>query len=463
MKGLRRTEEGAEATQHLTQFSLDARGVQLLDKSAAAAGNAAGGAQRAYSALTNEEDLDEAGDDAMRGTPSALRTAGANSKKAIDKGKKLASPKRDAKSAGKPGRGVRGAGGGTRGQVRTRNIAATTRKPVQAAKNTARVGTTASKTAITASRAAAAVANIARAVIASVTTTLTSSPILIIVAITVGVVVLIISIVGWLIPGVQQEQGRTDNGNYPVGVEPGPWGGHSNGFIPQEALAEIPWAPGSYLRSDAVAALVAMNEEFKAEFGYNLGISDAYRDFAGQVEAERIYGDGAAEPGTSNHGWALAVDFGTGIASFNTPQYRWMKDNAPEFGWRHPAWAEPDGRLPEPWHWEFWGWEGASGGGETGSAKEYALQALGGDTLQFQCLERLWTGESNWNPHAENPSSGAYGIPQALPPEKMVTAGSDWRDNAITQVKWGLTYISDRYGTPCDAWAFWQSKNPHWY
>lgn len=103
--------------------------------------------------------------------------------------------------------------------------------------------------------------------------------------------------------------------------------------------------------------------------------------------------------------------------------------------------------------------------GDAGStdAKDYAKQALGGNTLQFQCLERLWNGESNWNPHATNPSSGAYGIPQALPATKLATAGADWRDNAVTQVKWGLSYIGERYGTPCDAWAFWQSNNPHWY
>ncbi|WP_331716370.1 D-alanyl-D-alanine carboxypeptidase family protein [Microbacterium sp. TPU 3598] len=236
---------------------------------------------------------------------------------------------------------------------------------------------------------------------------------------------------------------------------------------PEEELTEIPWRPGKYLRSDAVASLIALNEEFKAEFGYNLGISDAYRDFAGQVEAKQKYGKGADTPGKSNHGWALAVDFGTGIASFGTPQYRWMKEHAADFGWRHPAWAEPGARLPEPWHWEFWGWAAPGAdlavGGAPSDAKEFARKALGGDSLQYGCLERLWTGESNWNPLAKNPSSGAYGIPQALPAEKLATAGADWLTNGVTQVKWGLTYIKDRYGTPCDAWSFWQSNNPHWY
>lgn len=80
---------------------------------------------------------------------------------------------------------------------------------------------------------------------------------------------------------------------------------------------------------------------------------------------------------------------------------------------------------------------------------------------QFDCLDRLWTRESNWNPRADNPSSSAYGIPQALPGSKMATAGPDWQTNPITQIKWGLGYIEGRYGTPCSAWA--HSEDRGWY
>jgi hypothetical protein len=76
-------------------------------------------------------------------------------------------------------------------------------------------------------------------------------------------------------------------------------------------------------------------------------------------------------------------------------------------------------------------------------------------------LDQLWTHESHWDPTASNPSSGAFGIPQALPGAKMASAGSDWETNAATQIAWGLSYISARYGTPCDAWSFWQNNN--WY
>jgi len=80
---------------------------------------------------------------------------------------------------------------------------------------------------------------------------------------------------------------------------------------------------------------------------------------------------------------------------------------------------------------------------------------------QFSCLDSLYMSESGWNIHADNPSSSAYGIPQALPGSKMASAGPDWEHNAATQIKWGLEYIKSSYGTPCGAWSFKQGHN--WY
>ena len=77
------------------------------------------------------------------------------------------------------------------------------------------------------------------------------------------------------------------------------------------------------------------------------------------------------------------------------------------------------------------------------------------------CLDSVWTHESNWPIDAYNPSSGAYGIPQAAPGSKMGSVGSDWRTNPATQISWGLSYIAVRYGSPCAAWSFWQSHL--WY
>ena len=80
---------------------------------------------------------------------------------------------------------------------------------------------------------------------------------------------------------------------------------------------------------------------------------------------------------------------------------------------------------------------------------------------QFGCLDSLWAKESGWRWQANNSGSGAYGIPQALPGSKMASFGSDWATNPVTQIKWGLQYISARYGDPCSAWA--QSRASNWY
>lgn len=80
---------------------------------------------------------------------------------------------------------------------------------------------------------------------------------------------------------------------------------------------------------------------------------------------------------------------------------------------------------------------------------------------QMVCLDKLWTKESGWNHKASNPSTGAYGIPQALPGSKMGSIADDWQTNPATQIKWGLGYIEDRYETPCKAWAYMQDVG--WY
>ncbi|MEX3103431.1 lytic transglycosylase domain-containing protein [Streptomyces sp. V2] len=80
---------------------------------------------------------------------------------------------------------------------------------------------------------------------------------------------------------------------------------------------------------------------------------------------------------------------------------------------------------------------------------------------QWQCFSNIVDHESSWNYRAVNASSGAYGLFQALPGSKMSSVGSDWQTNPATQIKWGLNYMNERYGSPCDAWSFWQANN--WY
>lgn len=86
-------------------------------------------------------------------------------------------------------------------------------------------------------------------------------------------------------------------------------------------------------------------------------------------------------------------------------------------------------------------------------AKNILLNEYGFNENEYNCLNSLWTKESNWNYKARNRSSGAHGIPQALPAIKMNVIATDWRTNPVTQIRWGLRYISIRYETPCKAWA----------
>lgn len=106
----------------------------------------------------------------------------------------------------------------------------------------------------------------------------------------------------------------------------------------------------------------------------------------------------------------------------------------------------------------------AAGTPDPGTAKAIAydmVAARGWGESEYDCLVALWTKESHWNVYAHNKSSGAYGIPQALPGSKMASAGEDWATNPVTQITWGLGYIGGRYGTPCGAWGHSQAKN--WY
>jgi Transglycosylase SLT domain len=94
-------------------------------------------------------------------------------------------------------------------------------------------------------------------------------------------------------------------------------------------------------------------------------------------------------------------------------------------------------------------------------AREILRNKYGYGDDQFSCFDNIIMRESMWNVHATNPSSGAYGIPQALPGSKMASVASDWRTNPATQIIWGINYMDDRYGSPCEAWVF---KRAHgWY
>jgi cell wall-associated NlpC family hydrolase len=149
---------------------------------------------------------------------------------------------------------------------------------------------------------------------------------------------------------------RTDDGLVwrcgGVELPSGIWGGYPNGFIPAAALCSV--GIGAHmLRCDAAQGLVAMSAAYMSAFGQPICLTDSYRTFEQQV---RLYGAKpalAAVPGTSNHGWGLAVDVCGGAQSFGTPEYGWLAANAGRFGWTNPPWARPGRGREEPWHWEY--------------------------------------------------------------------------------------------------------------
>ena len=103
-------------------------------------------------------------------------------------------------------------------------------------------------------------------------------------------------------------------------------------------------------------------------------------------------------------------------------------------------------------------------GGQKGEYQKYALSLFpdyGWSEKELEPLINLWNRESRWNPNAHNRSSGAHGIPQSLPASKMASEGSDYYTNGNTQIRWGLKYIAGRYGSPSQAWAFFQSHNSY--
>jgi hypothetical protein len=125
------------------------------------------------------------------------------------------------------------------------------------------------------------------------------------------------------------------------------------------------------------------------------------------------------------------------------------RQKALEAGEPGSAWVPADGSIATP--------------AEAQAFAASQMGAYGWDNGQFGCLVQLWIGESGWRANALNESSGAYGIPQSLPADKMGSVGSDYLTNAGTQIIWGMNYISDRYGSPCSALSDWNARDPHWY
>jgi hypothetical protein len=130
-------------------------------------------------------------------------------------------------------------------------------------------------------------------------------------------------------------------------------GSYANGFLPPEMLCPLATASGQQLAAQAAAAFDRLSQLHKQTVGTFLCVTDSYRSYPEQVAVFASKPTLAATPGRSQHGWGLAVDLCGGVERFGTAEFAWMSENAPAFGFEHPAWAEPGGSKPEPWHWEF--------------------------------------------------------------------------------------------------------------
>jgi len=140
--------------------------------------------------------------------------------------------------------------------------------------------------------------------------------------------------------------------------------GFQNGKLPDSVLCALPFASGHRLRCDAAAAAVLLNNAFQARFGRAIPVTDSYRTLESQVRLSITKPTLAARPGTSQHGWGLALDLGSPISTGKSAEYYWLRENGPQFGWDNPTWARLTGSKPEPWHFEFFA--GGSGGTSTG-------------------------------------------------------------------------------------------------
>jgi hypothetical protein len=126
-----------------------------------------------------------------------------------------------------------------------------------------------------------------------------------------------------------------------------------NGQIPLSSLCTL-WDPEHKLRADAAVAVAKMNVAYKQTFGEDICLTDSYRTLSEQYRLKSLKPGLAATPGTSEHGWGLALDLCGGVSKGTGSRFEWLRENAPAYGWDNPDWARSGGSGPyEPWHWEY--------------------------------------------------------------------------------------------------------------
>jgi len=125
----------------------------------------------------------------------------------------------------------------------------------------------------------------------------------------------------------------------------------ANGQLDGAQLCPI--GNGHKLRPDAAAAFLALDAAYHNATDERLCVTDSYRSLGAQIALRARKPGLAARPGTSEHGWGLALDIGCGVNTYEGDAHQWLVDHAGAYGWVNPGWAQADGSKPEPWHWEF--------------------------------------------------------------------------------------------------------------
>lgn len=465
MKNLRRTDDTSSATQHLGRLTLNQRGEQLVSGESTGttllqADRGVKGVQQDLGAVSNAEDAMTTGNTVERSTGKTAGRQRGGQRRAQKVSRRSLGTARDGRASVRSQRASKAVRGGVLAQSRRAAQKAAAQNDQNAGEDpslkdaAALIGTSAPRLGLAASRAAGAVAAIVRAVVSALVSAFTASPVLLISVAVIALVMALVAAVSWLLPSGVRTVAVTGTWANPVmGTITSPYGyrvhpisgvlklhdgtdiGAPNGTPVNAACSGIVVTAGPSTGFGDHFVVIDCGGAVVTKYGH---MDSQHVEEGNQVAAGQQVGTvGSQGYSTGNH-----LHFIVATGGSTTDPEPFFADHGVILG------KTPLDQL--------------AGGDPGGTAKEYAKSVVA-DDAEFMCLDLLWTNESNWNPHADNPTSSAYGIPQALPGEKMASAGADWKTNPRTQVTWGLGYITGRYGTPCKAWAFWQSNAPHWY
>lgn len=249
------------------------------------------------------------------------------------------------------------------------------------------------------------------------------------------------------------------------------WGGHKNGEIPENLLSKISFKENVKVEASAAKQLEELNKEFKKKFNKNLPLIQGYEDIATQTasKSETI-------PGKSFFGWGKSVQMKFENASnayiplvsepdyFTDEQYVWLNENGKVFGWINPTENQKGGESPDPGRWVYETTANAAAKTVNDFQSFTTVSAMShswNNATNRQCVMDLWAQDGNWNTGYNQ--NGELGIAKMTVGEieSYKISVDEYKVNPTVQISTGLTYISDRYPTPCDALNTFKEKGTY--